>query len=199
MKRIVLAVWLGAVIAPCFAWGKCPVPLTSSADDFGKAISITKLHGYFQCNPADPVNDLSPCNAFVGKAIEALYGLNDFKTSTGGYLLANDIADSLAAGFKNWKALGVVYDKDNTYCAQSLANKGYPIVAAMSAPGHGHVAIVLPGSPSQSSTWGMAVPNSASFLLGNVASSYVGKGLGSAFSHDKAKMAVFYYKEIRPF
>lgn len=193
-----LAVAFLLLTLPIAVVARCPVPLTSDPDDRAGRLEQSKLNGYFQCNPADPPNDLSPCNSFVGRALKELFGLNDFASGSG-YMTANVMAEKLSAGFKDWKPLGPLLDKENSYCAQSLANKGYPVIASLQQPGHGHVALVLPGKVSDSASWGIPAPNSASFSLGNVQRSYVAKPMSASFGNDNAKVARYYYKEIRPF
>ena len=62
----------------------------------------------------------------------------------------------------------------------------------MTPSGAGHVAIILPGELQPSGSWGLNVPNSASFLMMEPQRSYVGKGLSYAFAKTHLKDVVLY-------
>jgi hypothetical protein len=189
--------FISALIAfPFTAIAACPVPVPvqSTQSDAAKKLPISKLNQFLKCDASDPVNDQSPCNTFAGKGLEALYGVNDFKTPTG-YLSANQIADFVASS-DHWVALGAVFDEDNNICAQATANQGYPVIAVMKGTVHGHVAMVLPGELARSGTWGFLAANSASFLFEHPDKVYVSGPLSKAFGPDNAKNATFYYRKI---
>jgi hypothetical protein len=91
--------------------------------------------------------------------------------------------------------LGTVFNEANNLCAQSAANAGWPVIALLKAAGHGHVALVIPGQPTVSNSWGMLTANSASFFLDKPTSVYLNKGLSSAFGPTNAQKAVFFYRK----
>ena len=104
----------------------------------------------------------------------------------------NEIADAVKGG-GNWELLGHAYDKDALNKAQDYANsKKATIAVYKSSTGQGHVAVILPGDLQASGSWGIKVPNSASFFLGNRQRSYIGKGLSYAFTKDMLKDVVVY-------
>ena len=136
-----------------------------------------KLMGYFTCeDETDPV----ACNVFVGRAAEGLYSVTDFKNADGSYMPANTIMDFVKTN-SAWSKLGMANDQaalDNA--ADGAQNQ--LIIAVMSDDPHGHVAIVMPGDPMPSSSWGnLRVPNSASAFLGKVDKAYIFCRLSWAF------------------
>jgi hypothetical protein len=168
--------------------------MTSDPEDLAKGLGISKLSQLLVCSEDDPMNDQSPCNTFAGRGLSAIYSINDFQTDSG-YLDANHIVDYVR-GSDNWVSVGPVFDADNNLCAQALANKAYPVIAVMQAADHGHIALVLPGEVTQSTTWGFPAAFSASFMLGHPESAYVGGPLSKAFGVDNAKQAEFFYRKL---
>ncbi|WP_155769859.1 hypothetical protein [Burkholderia vietnamiensis] len=171
----------------------CPVELVSTPTGAAQALMISKLTPLMACQVGDPLSDKSPCNVFVGKGLDEVYSISDFKTADG-YLAANRIADSIAIDAR-WVKLGKVFDEGNNLCAQALANNAYPVIAVEKAAGNGHVALVIPGEPAKSSSWGMFVANSASFFIDNPTKGYVSAPLSKAFSAQNAQAAVFFYRK----
>jgi len=154
------------------------------------------LNEQMSCSGADPKNDQSPCNRFVGRALERVYGINDF-TVSGDYLDANAISTYLLTHTPPWRELGRAGDQTVLQTAQQYANEGRPVLAVRPDTPHGHVALVLPGKLKQSSTWTMSVPNSASFTLDaptNEKHTYVGGPLSRAFSNSKKEDVKIYVR-----
>jgi hypothetical protein len=128
--------------------------------------------------------------------MKRVYGVDDFFRS-GAPISASDIAAYVAVDSK-WTRLGSCdkqYDLDQ---AQGYANLKKPVVAVYSAQPHGHVALVLPGSTSNSMTWGLKVPNSASFPLDNPKDAYVGGPLSKAFGPDKKSDVHLFGRNFSP-
>ena len=149
------------------------------------------LYEFMACD--DPLDDISPCNKFVGEALKMVYGIHDFyDEEKERYLLANEIADFLAKEDK-WTLLGKGSEQSALNEAQGYANLGKAVVAVLkSNSGHGHVAIILPGESGPSSAWGLNVPNSASFFIYKPESSYIGKKLSYAFkSKNKGNVLLY--------
>ncbi|WP_133303184.1 hypothetical protein [Cupriavidus lacunae] len=193
MKKIVLTV-LGIATATSVA-AQCPVPPANAPSAAAKQLAISKLGQYLKCESNDPINDQSPCNTFASRGLESIYGVTDFKSSGGtAHQSANQMWDTVNASGSKWQKLGSVFDEQNNLCAQSMANAGWPVIALLKATGHGHVALVIPGEPQTSGTWGMLVANSASFFLDKPASAYLNKPLSSAFGPVNAKSASFFYR-----
>lgn len=175
------------------AHAACPVDITASATKEQTSAAVTKLGQFTSCDPSDPTNDRSPCNTFASRGLEALYGISDFKLA-GVPMSANGIADFVERD-SQWVKLGVLLSAENNACAQALANSRYPVIAAKRGANHGHVAIIIPGSLRNSSSWGMPVASSASFLLDQPLDSYVEGPLSKAFGFQNASSANFYYRK----
>ncbi len=170
------------------AHAACPVPPANTPSEAAKKLAIGKLSQFLACSADDPINDQSPCNTFASKAMEAIYGVTDFKTGASTHMSANQIADKVAAGGR-WKLIGPVLDNDNALCAQAASNAAYPVVAVMKATNHGHIALVIPGEPKQAPTWNNTLaPNSASFFYQEPQKVYINGGKVNA-----AK-ALYYYR-----
>jgi hypothetical protein len=184
--------WLLMLMSQTIGAVTCPVPPTSIESARAKQLALNKLNQFLQCDPDDPINDQSPCNTFAARGLAAIYSVTDFQTTLG-FLSANAIADYVAHHGK-WVAFGMVFDENNNLCAQALANSAYPVIAVMQATGHGHIALIIPGEPQQSSTWRLLTANSASFFYEKPATAYVGGPLSKAFDPAHARNAVFYYR-----
>ncbi|MER8976264.1 hypothetical protein [Mesorhizobium sp. M0800] len=150
-----------------------------------------KLSPLLQCTA--PGDDRTACNVFLGRALEILFGNTDFKTGNGSYMLANDIANGLQMpGNAGWKKIGVATDQAALDQAQSLANKGSPVVAARlgrlddGVRRPGHVALILPGTSQQYDFdgfhWGgLSAPNSASLFLDTPDRMFIGCPLSAVW------------------
>jgi hypothetical protein len=127
-------------------------------------------------------DDLSPCNRFTGRALEEVYGVEDFKdpTHAGQYLSAN-LIEAYVATSANWVFLGGANEQKALNEAALAANQGRAVIAVRMGEQHGHVAIILPGQLTKSSSWNLDVPNSACFFLGKPSESYVVGPLSKAF------------------
>lgn len=143
------------------------------------------------------VDDVSPCNRFIGRALERVWGYTDFKTTTAppaDYLLANEIGSALLTMKDRWVEIGRANDQSNLSAAADWADKGHAVIAVRPDSPNGHVALVLPGPLTASGKWGLNVPNSASFLYNKPDLSYIGKPLSAAFAADKKADVKLYYR-----
>ncbi|MEO8390668.1 hypothetical protein [Polaromonas sp.] len=143
------------------------------------------------------VDDISPCNRFVGRALKRIWGITDFQTGAsppGDYMLANGIVTALLTMKDEWIEIGRANDQSSLEASRAWANKGYAVIAVRPDTPNGHVALILPGPLSASAKWGLNVPNSASFFYLNPDLSYIGKPLSSAFSSDKKGDVKLYYR-----
>lgn len=133
------------------------------------------------------------CFKFIGASVKNIYQINDFySTQLDRYMLPNEIADFVTTN-KQWQLLGHAYDKDALAAAQDHANANKATVAIYkSENGQGHVAIILPGDLQASGSWGIKVPNTASFFLNEPEKSYVNKGLSYAFKKNLIKDVLIY-------
>lgn len=192
MKYLVLSVMTIATASMVEA--QCPVPPANAPSAAAKQLAISKLGQFLKCEANDPLNDQSPCNTFASRGLEAIYGVKDFKLGETTHQSANQMWDTVNASGSRWEKLGSVFDEQNNLCAQSMANAGWPVIALLQATGHGHVALVIPGEPLKSGSWGMLAANSASFFLAKPTSTYLNMPLSSAFSVASAQNASFFYR-----
>ena len=133
------------------------------------------------------------CSQYSGKSLQAVYKINDFYSSQQArYMQGVEIVDFLK-GNSQWKMLGHAYQQDVLKEAQQHANNKKAVVAVYhDSNGASHMALILPGELHASGSWGLQVPNSASFLLADPARSYVGKGLSYAFAKHHLKDVVIF-------
>lgn len=185
---------LVAVAVSGVAMAACPVPPRSNPTDLSNRLPIAKLTPLLSCRSDDPLSDQSPCNIFAAKGLEALYSINDFKSGDK-YMSASQIFDYVSSS-PNWGKIGTLFDIDSNLCAQAAANQAYPVIAVMKASPHGHIALIIPGTVSNSGTWGMNVANSASFFIGQPDKSYISGPISKAFQPDNAKKAIVFYRKI---
>ncbi len=151
----------------------------------------TSLQQFLDCKSQDANNP--ECARYVGESLQKVYKVNDFYSSKlGRYLTASEIAKMLDEN-NQWKMIGHGYEQQALAEAQDNANAKKAVVALYMTPsGAGHVAIILPGELQPSGSWGLNVPNSASFLMMEPQRSYVGKGLSYAFAKTHLKDVVLY-------
>jgi hypothetical protein len=181
---------------------QCPVLPANTPSRQQLDLVIKKLSEFMKCEAGNRTNDLSPCNTFASRGLEAIYGVKDFKTGKSSHQSANGMWNEVNKPDSQWKKLGAVLDEQNNICAQSIANAGLPVVALRQRQGHGHVALIIPGELKDSGTWGMKTANSASFFLRQTpdeiyskSQGYLDKALSSAFTKEDAKDALFFYRD----
>ena len=180
---------------------QCPVPPANTPSRQQLDLVIKKLGEFMKCEVGNKTNDLSPCNTFASRGLEAIYGVKDFKTGKSSHQSANDMWKKVHEENSRWQKIGAVLDQQNNLCAQSVANAGWPVIALRYREGHGHVALVIPGELKDSGTWGMKTANSASFFLRQTpeeiyskSQGYLDKALSAAFTKEDAKDVVFFYR-----
>jgi hypothetical protein len=169
----------------------------------GQRAIYDKLMSLMAC-PAD-VNkdegrqiDAVAYNWFVAKGLSELYGVHDFDPTTQGkWLNANEIVAWVRSHGNLWTKLGQANVQSILNDAAAGAANKQPIVATMQGDPHGHVALVLGGTPQSSTTWkdaqgnALRAPNSAAFSLDNVAKAYVFCRLSAGFS-DPSKVELYF-------
>ncbi len=138
---------------------------------------------------------INPCSKYVGESVNTVYQVNDFYSQKlGRYMLIEEIAEYLKGDTK-WKTLGKAFNQDALKEAQQAANSKKGVVAIyLNSSGVGHMALILPGELQPSGSWGMSVPNSASFLLSDSGKSYVAKGLSYAFPRNVLMDVLLYVR-----
>jgi hypothetical protein len=124
--------------------------------------------------------DATACNWFAGRALQSGFAIDDFTPQGAGWKNANAMAAVLAAS-SSWTYTGLANDQSVLRAAGAAASAGKAVLAIRPGAPHGHVAVILGGPLSASGGWALQVPNSASLLLGNPGSSYVGCKLSYAF------------------
>lgn len=152
----------------------------------------TALKEFLACEGTS--QERAECVHFIGESLNTVYKINDFSKS-GKYMSTNEISDFIKNSAK-WKSLGPSYDQATLTKAQELANAKKAVVAVFrNAEGVGHVVLITPGELQTSGSWGLRVPNSASFFPKDPSKSYVGKGLSFAFARVMMKDITLYARE----
>lgn len=139
---------------------------------------------------------VSPCNKFMGAALNTVYQVDDFYAKEKGrHMLVSEIAQFLE-GSARWNLLGYAYDQKALKAAQEHANAKKAVVAIyLNEEGIGHVSIIVPGDLRPSGTWGFPVPNSASLFPGDPEKSYIEKGLSYSFEKAHLKGVLLYARD----
>ena len=182
MKRTILALLVGSVLISC--GGEKRENYTTLNDDGNIVISdesikiLEEIQGdYDQCKATE--SEDRECNYFTAEAICRFYQIDDFEKD-GGYVSYREIKDVVTLNGGSWEPIGVATSQDDLDKAQKNANDTKATIA-FDPNKTNHVAIILPGEMSTSGSWGMDVPNSASFFI-HKAESYVNKGLSYSFT-----------------
>jgi hypothetical protein len=170
--------------------------MTSAAQQLNanwKQDLTVSLEKFMKCEASSIGTDTNPCNGFVGESLNTVYKINDFYTQKSKkYMSVNEIAKFLKESDK-WVPLGHCYDQNVLTRAQEHANAKKAVVAVyINSAGIGHVVLITPGELQNSGSWGLKVPNSASFLLSEPSKSYVDKGLSFALGKNLMKDIVLY-------
>ena len=119
------------------------------------------------------------CNYFTAEAICRFYEIEDFKKGEH-YVSYREIKDVVTLNGGTWEPIGVATKQEDLDKAQKNANDTKATIA-FDPTKTNHVAIILPGEMSKSGSWGLDVPNSASFFI-HKPESYINKGLSYSFS-----------------
>ncbi len=135
------------------------------------------------------------CSSFVGESLKRVYNINDFYSSSEKrYLRSSEISD-LIKGDRKWTLLGRSFDQSALEEAQKNANAKKAVVAVYrSENGLGHVVLIVPGALTPSGSWGLNVPNAASFPATDPEKSFVDKGLSFAFTKSMMKDVFLYVR-----
>jgi hypothetical protein len=154
--------------------------------------SLEEFKGCSPNNTGTPTN----CTKLQGETLNTVYKVNDFFSQKAGrYMTVSEVADFLKKN-GSWTALGPAYLQETLTQAQQAANENKAVVAIyQNASAVGHVALVLPGELEPSGSWGLNVPNTASFFLPEPGRSFVAKGLSFAFTKIMLKDITFYVRK----
>jgi hypothetical protein len=146
------------------------------------------------------------CNRFVAHSLSLVYGYDAFidpdpqilkilgiPASDNGppyehqYLRAEHIQQYLIL-MPSWKILGTGLDREALNQAIIHAGTGKPVIAVSDD----HAALVLPGTPQTSGSWGGPVPNAASFRLGSPSGSFYNRPIGYAWRAEQRGEVIFF-------
>jgi len=152
----------------------------------------TSLEQFLNCEASAD----NACVKIQGDALNKVYKVNDFfSQKTGRYMTVNEVSAFLAQS-TTWTALGPVYQQETLTQAQQFANEKKAVVAVYkNASGIGHVALITPGELQPSGSWGLNVPNAASFFLPEPNRSFIDKGLSFAFTKIMMKDISLYVRK----
>jgi hypothetical protein len=141
----------------------------------------------------------SACNVFVARAVNYLFGIDDFGPDpvVGHFMRSNEIAVAVRQ-LSQWKLVGTADDPRSLKRACELANARLPAIAIWrnrNSDQPGHVVVLIPGECSRTS-WGNDVPNSASYFLSKpVELAYAGKPLSQAFGKSIRQEVELWWRE----
>ncbi|MBL3658340.1 hypothetical protein [Fulvivirga sediminis] len=141
----------------------------------------------------DCENESEDCYQYIGKSLATVYKVNDFYSKANStYMPVAEIHEYLSNN-NAWSELGPAYSQDALQKAQQKANDKKAVVAVyINNEGLGHVALILPGSLQPSGSWGLQVPNAASFFAKDPSRSFINKGLSYAFGKSIIKDVKLY-------
>ncbi len=153
----------------------------------------TSLQSFLDCRGGS--NDPTACVKYSGEALKMVYKVNDFYAEKSGrYMTSSEIAKYLKES-NSWTALGPVYEQETLNKAQEHANSKKAVVAVyQNSAGIGHVVLVTPGTLQPSGSWGLSVPNVASFFSPQPERSFVDKALSFAFTKNLMKDVTIYVR-----
>lgn len=137
------------------------------------------------------------CNIFVSRAVSSIYGIEDFVTTRnfGSFPPKANSMIKFMARNKKWKKIGVASNQDNLNYAGLQAAKGKAVIATFyNDNGPGHVSVILPGTPVDTSTsrhWrGLRFPRLANFSLNNPSRTGINMRMSAVFS-DPREVVIF--------
>ncbi|MEM7549154.1 MAG: hypothetical protein AAF363_05760 [Bacteroidota bacterium] len=152
-----------------------------------------QLESFYNCRGGS--DDLSKCNEIISESLQKAYNINDFNSGeSGGYMSFNEILAYVKSS-DQWQSIGPGYEQASLKQAQDVANSKKAVIAIYEGSENGHIAFVLPGELQTSGSWGMSVPNSASFFTAKPEKSFVGKSLSYAFTTSMIKDLTLYKRK----
>jgi hypothetical protein len=133
------------------------------------------------------------CTGYTGKVLNMIYQVNDFYSQKSKrYMTTNEIVSFLKSN-DQWTDLGKPYDQKTLETAQQYANSKKAVVAVYhNSDGLGHVVVITPGQLLPSGSWGLNVPNAASFFATDRQRSFTEKALSFAFAKNMIKDVTIY-------
>jgi hypothetical protein len=155
----------------------------------------TEVDAFKKCRNDDE-QTINPCSKSIGESFNMVYRVNDFFIKNEArYMTGTEISEFLQTS-SQWTKIGFAYTQENLTKAQELANSGKAALAIyMGEDNLGHVSIILPGELTPSGSWGLKVPNSASFFINSPQQSYLNKTLSYAFTRNMIKGVILYARQ----
>lgn len=124
--------------------------------------------------------NLLDCKHFTAKAICEFYEIDEFKKGHD-FIEYNEMHDIILGKFGTWVLLGDASDQEVLKVAQTKANNGQATVAVSTKSAYGHVVIIVPGHLEEGKSWGLDLPNCASFFMVKNLKSFSSKPLNYAW------------------
>ncbi|MBL4703412.1 MAG: hypothetical protein JKY54_02765 [Flavobacteriales bacterium] len=180
MKRILFLVAVVAIFTQC----------DGIEEQTKNKVAIEQLLTDFEaCKEAS--TERKACKHFTAEAICKYNGIDDFENDEGGYLDYDDLFVAIVDS-PYWEFLGDANDQKTLDDAQSLADRGFPVVC-VDAKGDNHfIVLIITGEMTKSGKWGLNCPNSAAFFPKKRPESYINKTLN--YSWKKPKGLEIYVK-----
>lgn len=193
-RGLTLALIGGLALVPGSASGQMVSPdgeLLRATIESMRSCSKDDLSTESEANP-------SACNVFVARALNGLHGIDDFgpDPAVGHFMRSNEIAAALTT-FSTWHRIGNAGDQVARKEACQRADGREPVIAVWDSGDDtpGHIVVILPG-PCKTTSWGLFVPNSASYFLNkSVELAYSGYPMSQAFRKETAGDVQLWYRD----
>jgi hypothetical protein len=131
------------------------------------------------------------CTYFPARALNQLFGIGEFCDAER-CLRSHEIAAQIAKDAQ-WTVLGKASDQAILTQAHEMATGGLPVIAVQTATDKGMIAIVMPGKPVTSQSWGRKVPLAVGTRLDKPEASVYSQGLSYLFS-DPSRVTLYVQK-----
>lgn len=155
-----------------------------SEEEIMNKSAIEDLLSEFQACKDENNGSSRECKDFTAHALCAYNGITDFQKEDGSFLDYHDIWDYVNEQGR-WKYLGEATDQAVLDNAQSLANRGIPVLAIDSKDKHKFCVLIIEGEQKKSGSWGLNAPNCAAFFPGHRPEPFINKTLNYAFKKPK--------------
>ncbi len=182
MKQLLL---LTATVLLIFSCGESRRENFTSLDEDGNIVIspqsteiLEEIKGDYDDCKANETKERE-CNRFTAEALCRFYEINDFQQDED-YVTYREIKDVVTLNGGIWEPIGLATSQESLEQAQKNANNTKATIAFDPTKSN-HVAIILPGKMVPSGSWGLDVPNSASFFI-HKPECYYNKGLSYSFS-----------------
>lgn len=151
--------------------------------EFVKQTGITELMGVYEDCKIN-ASSRNECKHFIAQSICEYNGIYDFMNEDGSFVEYHTIYD-LVLENELWKKIGNAEDQNVLTDAQTLANKGLPVIAINTNDKHKLSVLVIKGETKSSRSWGLKTPNTAAFFPVSGPKSYINKPLSYSWGSPK--------------